>query len=105
MKYPANHTQNQWRAVGGSISVESEALCFTPNFVDIRFGGRIVKIQKDEIVSITVEPRKVSFNEMFSGGLRDRMKIARKDGEVDLFVVNRLHSVIGDLQKWQNQAK
>jgi hypothetical protein len=105
MKYLANHTQDKSRAVGGSISVESDALCFTPNSIDIRFGGRAIKIQKDEIDIITVEPREISLKEIFSGGIRERMKIVRKDGATDLFVVNNLHSVISDLRKWQNEPK
>lgn len=103
VRFFANHTQDNARAVGGRISVESDALGFTPNALDIRLGGRAVRIEKREIAEITVEPRNPSLQELFTGGLRERLKVVRNDGRAELFVVDRLPSVVAALQKWRNE--
>lgn len=95
--YPANHTRNSWRAVGGKLFVTNKRIIFVPNILDDKLAGKPVEIAHEQVSEIFVQERSVSIKELFSGGLRERLGIRLDDGTAHLFVVNDLHRVRDDI--------
>ena len=93
----ANHTQRHWRGVGGKLFVTESRLLFQPNRMDARLGGQPLAIPLNQITTVGEEPRRLSFRELFSGGLRTRLRIEVIDGRIELFVVQRLSDVVYSL--------
>lgn len=93
----ANHTQCHWRAVGGRLFLTESRLLFYPNSIDARLGGQLCDIALDQITAIREEPSNLSLRELFSGGLRTRLRIEAIGGRVELFVVQHLADVIRSL--------
>lgn len=98
LAYPANHTQNDWRAVGGKLFVTNQRIIFIPNKADHNFGGNSVEVTHEQVSSIFVKERSISIMELFSGGLRDRLGIRLADGTEHLFVVSKLSDTQSDIE-------
>lgn len=86
LNVPANRTQGK-RAVGGGLHVTNFRVMFTPNVVDASLGGKAWSCPLHEIAMVRVEPGRFALTELFSGGLRSRLCIEERSGEVNLFVV------------------
>lgn len=95
--YPANHTQNGWRAVGGKLFVTNKRIIFVPNMLDDKLAGKSVEIAHEQVSEIFFKERSVSIRELFSGGLWERLGVRLADGTAHLFVVNDLHQVRGGI--------
>ncbi|WP_436931503.1 hypothetical protein [Halosimplex halobium] len=96
----ANYTQSEDRAVGGVLTITSDAIEFAPNKVDELTGGTEVRIPVEEIESVGVEEKFSNglTDALRGGGLRDRLRIERTDGRQELFVVSDLDGVIHDIR-------
>jgi hypothetical protein len=86
----ANRTQAGRRAVGGRLFLTGSRLLFEPNRVDAATGGKNWSAPLASIRSVSTEPR--DWN-LFSGGLRTRLRLDLDDG-VELFAVNHLDEVV-----------
>lgn len=88
------------RTLGGTLTITSEAIEFTPNKVDGSQGKHVVNISFDDIVDVGVEEKfSGGFREtVFGGGLRDRLRIEMEDGTEELFVLNNLGEVVSELE-------
>ncbi len=93
----ANRSQGA-RAVGGSLAIEEGEIRFTPNFFDIRLGGKRWSAPLESVVSIGKEPASWTPSNLFSGGLRARLRLELADGSHELFVVNKLDQLIDELR-------
>ena len=98
LAYPANHTQNGWRAVGGKLSVTNFRIIFTPNKIDRNFGGGSLEIGRQQIDRLFVKDRILSFKELFSGGLVARLGVKLKDDTEYLFVVSGLEQAKQEIE-------
>jgi hypothetical protein len=87
LAYPANYTQNQWRAVGGKLFITTQRVIFLPHVFDDLLGGKSIELSLESIVDLFVRERSLSFKELFSGGLVDRLGIRLNNGQEFLFVV------------------
>src|SRR5665647_1413536 len=70
----ANRAQGK-RAVGGRLHVTTQRLLFLPNVIDARLGGKPWSCALAEVGNVCVEPGRFALTELFSGGLRDRLRI------------------------------
>ncbi|MFT4628809.1 MAG: hypothetical protein ACI8PZ_007505 [Myxococcota bacterium] len=93
----ANRTQGR-RAVGGSLDVADGHLWFRPNAFEAMLGGEAADIALDRIAGVGVEPARWSPLELFSGGLRSRVRVELADGSRELFVVGKPDDVVQLLQ-------
>jgi hypothetical protein len=75
---------------GGRLFLTSARLIHEPNRLDI--GARPWKTPRDNIRSVTVEPRRLALT-----GLRKTLRIDLVDGGVELFLVERLNVALADL--------
>ncbi len=81
---PANRSQGR-RAVGGRLTLTDTTLVFLPHWVDGRLGGRTWECELANIEDVRVstrDPRK-----WLAGGLRERLEICLRDGQIEQFVV------------------
>ncbi len=90
----ANRDQNG-RAVGGRLFVTDKRLLFQPNRIDSVTGGKAWTCDLGEIAAVGASPRD---GRPFSGGLRTRLRVETKDGDVERFVMNHLGEVIDELR-------
>ena len=82
----ANRSQGK-RAVGGGLHLTTQRLLFSPNVIDARLGGKPWSCALSEIASVGIERGRFSLLELFSGGLRDRLRVDLHDGRRERFVV------------------
>lgn len=92
----ANRTQSNKRAVGGKLFLTNKRLLFCPHLFDYVLGGQKLSINLNEIASIDNQDKGGDF---FGGGARKRLKISLKDGNIELFVVNKLDMVVEELKQ------
>jgi len=88
------------RTIGGTLTVTSEGIEFSPNKVDESLGEHVVSTPFEDILNVGVEEKfSGGFREtVFGGGLRDRLRIEMKDGTKELFVVNNLDELVAELE-------
>lgn len=94
--WKANRTSSKARAQGGQLHLTDRRLVFRPHAFDRLLRGREWNVTLDRVVGVEIEPR--SGNPL-SGGLRDRLRIEDVDGDVQLFVVNKLDSVVDEIRQ------
>ncbi|MBW2463638.1 MAG: hypothetical protein JRH11_18445 [Deltaproteobacteria bacterium] len=87
--YAANRTQRK-RAVGGGLHITNQRVLFCPNVVDRSLGGQPWECAVAEVSSVSAEPGRFSLAELFSGGLRTRLRVDLRDGATQFFVVARV---------------
>jgi hypothetical protein len=85
--HAANRSQGK-RAVGGGLHFTTHRALFCPNAIDARLGGEAWSCALAEITGAGVEPARYSLLELFSGGLRERLRLDLRDGREELFVVS-----------------
>jgi hypothetical protein len=81
----ANHTRNRV-AKGGRLLVTDDELRFEPNAIEAAMGTEPWSTPLDAITAIDVAPARWHPAELFSGGLRKRLRV-HVDGQDQLFVV------------------
>ena len=79
LAYPANMTQKDWRAVGGKLFITNQRIIFTTNVIDDKLGGKSFSRAREDVDYIFIKERKLSFSELFSGGLINRLGLKLKD--------------------------
>lgn len=87
----ANRTQGRG-AVGGKLFVTSERVCFVAHRLDhaVRRSPDVA-IPHDDIADVGVEPPGSTMT--FNGSMRARLRVTRRGGESEYFVVNRQRQV------------
>lgn len=95
--HPANRSQGK-RAVGGGLHFTNFRAIFTPNVLDAALGGEAWSCPLENISAIGVEPARFALSELFSGGLRSRLRIEQRDGRKDLFVISSPADVAAKVQ-------
>jgi hypothetical protein len=91
----ANRVQSSHRAVGGKLFLTDRRLIFCPHWIDAATGGRTWSLPLSDVAGVGIKPKG---GDRFAGGLRDRLQIDLADGDVQLFVVNRLDEVVARLE-------
>lgn len=113
----ANSVQNSI-AIGGKLAIVDDSLVFLPHGLERMFDdvfgalkgtpldvfvmreapaqGRLIKLS--DIASVGKLERELSLAALGAGGLRERLKIVKKDGTEEVFVVNNLQKVIEHIQ-------
>lgn len=94
--WAANRTSTKARAQGGRLHLTDRRLIFRPHAFDRLLRGREWEVALDRVVGVGIEPR--SGNPL-GGGLRNRLRIEDVDGDVQLFVVNKLDAVVDEVRK------
>jgi len=84
------------RAVGGKLYT-NQRLLFSPRLLERLLGGHQAEIELADIPAIRTKPKGGS--QRFAGSQRDRLQIELKDGESELFVVNRIDRTIERLRQ------
>ena len=89
------------RAVGGKLFLTNQRVLFTPHRLDYLFAGEKWEAAVADIQQVDKEPhdRRPSSATLFSGALRDRLRLTFKDGSVALFVVNNLDDALAHFQQ------
>jgi hypothetical protein len=88
-----------FQAPGGRLFLTSTRLIHQPNRLAIGASGRPWSTPRTNISQITVEPRRSTIPLFgMTAGLRKRLRIELVDGSTQLFVVNHLNKVLGDLR-------
>jgi hypothetical protein len=87
----ANRSQSTGRAVGGRLYLTQERLVFEPNRVDAATGGDSWQAPLGALAAVSAQPPD---GRALSGGLRTRLRLDLSDGNIELFVVNRLDEVV-----------
>ncbi len=90
--YAANRSQGR-RAVGGGLHLTTHRVLFSPNRIDASLGGEAWSCALTEIASLGIQPGKFALADLFSGGLRARLRINR-----DLFVIGSPETKLAELQ-------
>jgi hypothetical protein len=91
----ANRQQTLNRSVGGRLFLTEERLIFHPNRVDVLLSGEPWFALLSEIREIDMSPRRATVPFLGqTAANRNRLKVVQVSGDVDLFVVNHLASVI-----------
>lgn len=90
--HAANRTQGR-RAVGGGLHFTTRRVMFSPNRIDAALGGESWSCALTDIASLGLQPGKFSLLDLFSGGLRTRLRINR-----DLFVVRSPEATLAELR-------
>src|ERR1035437_2714950 len=85
--HPANRSQGK-RAVGGGLHFTTRRVLFCPNAIDARLGGDPWSCSLGELTGASVEPGRFALGELFSGGLRDRLRVEVRAKAPELFVVS-----------------
>lgn len=98
LAYPANMTQKDWRAVGGKLFITNQRIIFTINVIDDKLGGKSFAKAREDVDYIFIKERKLSFTELFSGGLVNRLGLKLKDNSEIFFVVNELDKTINSIK-------
>jgi hypothetical protein len=95
----ANRIQPSGRAVGGKLFLTDRRLVFCPHWVDGATGGKTWDVRLTDVAVVGTAPKGGK-----RGGLRDRLRIELKDGEDQLFVVNRLADVVPRLEAGRQEG-
>ncbi|MFC7343256.1 hypothetical protein [Saccharopolyspora griseoalba] len=96
----ANRNQHKARAVGGRFYVTNLRIVFCPHAVDAALAGEYWWTPLSEVTDVGKEKR--NLRQIYSGGLRTRLKITLVDGSAELFVVNKLDAVIDEIRTAAN---
>ena len=92
----ANRTQSRFRAAGGRLYLTNRRVLFRPHAVDATLAG---EYWHAPLTSITeVGKQKPTLRGTMNGGIRTRLRITVDDGTAELFVVNKLDTVISEIQ-------
>jgi hypothetical protein len=102
--YPANRSQGK-HAVGGGLHFTNTRVLFTPNTIDASMGGKKWSCRLVDISAVGVEPGRFALTELFSGGLRARLRIEQKSGETDLFVISGPEAVAASFETLLQRAR
>ncbi len=97
----ANYTTSGFRAVGGKLTLSGGRLEFRPHGLDRALAGRGFQTDVGAISSVGREGRTLN---PLSGGMRTRLRIETADGQVALFVVNKLDQVIERIEAARSEA-
>jgi len=97
----ANFTQSDEHSVGGKLILNENSLQFEPNIVENFVNGEKVEMSYNEVQNVG---RKKKFSgsvtdTIYGGGLRDRLKIEKKDGNELLFVVSDIDGTIDKIKR------
>lgn len=95
--HAANRAQGK-RAVGGGLHFTTHRVLFCPNVIDARLGGKAWSCTLASIASVSLEPGRLSLFELFSGGLRERLRIDLHDKSRELFVIRAPDARAADLR-------
>lgn len=98
MEASANHTEGAI-ARGGRLWLTNQRLVFLPHGFDQALGADAVNLPLSEVAHARKEPAGCGPQAWFSGGARARLRIDVVDGTTQLFVVNRLDSVVGQIEQ------
>ena len=98
LAYPANMTQKDWRAVGGKLFITNQRIIFTTNVIDDKLEDKSFAKAREDVDYIFIKERKLSFTELFSGGLVNRLGLKLKDNSEIFFVVNELDKTINSIK-------
>ena len=98
LAYPANMTQKDWRAVGGKLFITNQRIIFTTNVIDDKIEDKSFAKAREDVDYIFIKERKLSFTELFSGGLVNRLGLKLKDNSEIFFVVNELDKTINSIK-------
>jgi len=79
---------------GGHLELTSTRLAWTPTSRNQKLGAKAWSVPVDDVREIGKSPRTWCISD---GGIRVRMRIATADGGEQLFVVNKLNSVLDAL--------
>lgn len=78
----------QWfRAVGGCLYLTNRRMAFEPHIVDAKLGGKKCSLDFAEISKVGLEPGSFKLSHFFDGGLRTRLRVEKKSGRTEYFVV------------------
>lgn len=96
----ANYTQSEGRAVGGTLTITQDHIRFEPNKLDELTGGDELRIPVENIASVGVEKKFSNGlkDTLTGGGLRDRLRIQRKDNREELFVVSGVSELADEIR-------
>ena len=83
-------------ARGGLLWLTSEALVFEPHRFDARTGGQGRRIPLRDIAEVTVSAGGDAPS--LSGGLRPRLRLDLRNGEVELLLVNKIMTRLREIQ-------
>jgi hypothetical protein len=91
----ANRTQGN-PAVGGRLYLTDRRLIFEPNRIDAATKGRPWSASLDSIEGVGTDSPN---GNLFSGGVRTRLRLDLDDGRSEYFVVNGVQDVIEVIEK------
>lgn len=92
----ANRTQSRFRAAGGRLYLTNQRVLFRPHVVDATLAG---EYWHTSLTSITeIGKQKPTLRGTMNGGIRTRLRITVHDDTTELFVVNKLDTVISEIQ-------
>lgn len=96
----ANYTQSEGRALGGTLYITEDEIRFEPRKLDELTGGDELRIPVEDIVGVGVEEKFGGGirDTLSGGGLRDRLRIERKDGREELFVVSEVTELADEIR-------
>lgn len=84
------------RVSGGHLGATSMALLFEPNRLDVLTGAESVRLPLGDIAAVSIEP---GGSPSLTGGLRPRLRIERRNGTVELVLVNRVDQRLANVQE------
>ena len=90
MSFAANRRSSAYRAIGGELHLTNKRMLFLPNYIDFLLGGKRLVIYNHDISEVG---RQIRGGNLFSGGLRDRLRVEHSGG-CELFVVSNLDVVV-----------
>lgn len=77
-----------------------DRLSFGNHAVDRAFTGNAQwETSYADVVEVAKQPRQLSFRELFSGGLRARLRVRTADGGVALFVVPNIDEALTHIEQ------
>jgi hypothetical protein len=91
----ANRTQSDQRSVGGWLYFTNHRLAFHPHKFDAALAGEQWWMPWERIAGVGKE--KKSLRAIQGGSLRDRLRIELDDGSIELFVINKLDTMIAEV--------
>lgn len=77
----------------GKLFLTDSRLLFSPHRIDGWTGGATWQVELDQVQLVAKEPKGSGKASLVGGGLRDRLKLALRDGYEELFVNNNLDEV------------
>ena len=80
--------------MGGKLFITTQRVIFLPNVVDDSLGANSLEFALESIIDLFVRKRSLSFKELFTGGLVDRLGIRLNDGQELLFVVSHVQKTM-----------